>query len=402
LSTDPVERLREDLAPGSATFGSRQPAGRAQALREYVAASGRQPVGSYDAIRQFLAEDWEMPVVEISGEVPETELVGGAGRDSGRCGVRLLDLLGTTSIYLVVCAGAGSTAATMRWSLLHELGHFASHFEMLESVSVLYQRLCLNPSLEDEIGGFARRSGHSLRGHLELEADLFALEWLLPRWREASEGTPPGLTRDGFRYLALRGALGGEAMPGCLDAAAAEGVNRAGAEQRVRSEGTLAAGATLWSRAAWLLWNRERFAYPLPPSEPMLEYREIVRGPSRFVPELANPVTGQQPLEDGAGWLRRLGPAQVAEAVDAPQWMPLLVPPPGPLHPEFNLPIRPLPTPGTRDSRLPWGHMFKSPLQRLHPLEYWIEKARASGAGLLLFPRNPAERVLDGEGRARP
>jgi hypothetical protein len=401
MSADPVERLREELSPKSAPFESRRPVGRAQALREYVLAAGRQPVGSYDAIRQFLEEDWGMPVVEISGEVPETELVGGAGRDSGRCGVRLLDLLGTTSIYLVVRRGAGGTAA-MRWSLLHELGHFASHFEMLESVSVLYQRLCLNPGLEDEIGGFARRSGRSLRRHLELEADLFALEWLLPRWREESGGRPAGLTRDGFRYLSLRGALGEEAMPGRLDAAAAKQVNRAGDEQRARSEGTLAPGATLWSRAAWLLWNRERFAYPLPASEPMLEYGEIVRGPSRYVPELAHPVTGQRPLEDGAGWLRRLEPAQVAEAVDAPQWMPLLVPPPGPLHPEFNLPIRPLPTPGARDSRLPWGHMFKSPLQRLRPLEYWIEKARGSGAGLLLFPRNPAERVLDGEGRARP
>jgi len=394
-----VELLRADLS-GSDSFEAKQPASRAQALSEYVAAPGRRPVEDYDAIRSFLAEDWEMPVVEVGGEVRETELIGGGPSDSGRCGVRLLDLLDTPAIYLVVRRG-GRGKGAMLWTLLHELGHFASHFEMLESVSVVYQRLCLNPGLEGEIGSFARRSGRSLRAHLELEADLFALEWLLPRWREEAGELPAGLTRDGYRWLALRHAFGSATVPGAPTAAALRRANQAGEDQRARSEGVLPAGATLWSRAAWLLWNRERLGYPLPPSEPMQEYGEIVRGPSRYVPELARPVTGTSRLDPESTWLRRLDPEQVADEVDAAQWMPLLVPPPGTDYPEYNLPIRPLPSRDPRDSRLPWGHMLKSPLQRLHPLEHWIEKARANRAGLLLFPRNPAERALDAERRAR-
>jgi hypothetical protein len=371
------------------------------ALRNYVAAPGREPVESYGSIREFLRAHWEIPVVETEDQVAELEQLGGA-RSIGRCGVRLLDLVGKEDTHIVVRRDPGGDEHRMLWTLLHELGHLAWHFELLQTVSAVYQRLCLNPGLETELAAFSYEQGRRLRGLTELEADLFALDWLLPRWWFSEDGgvaLPDGLTPDGHRYLALRRAFG--SSPGQPSRAQVDVLNRAGADERGRSEGALRAGATRWRRAGWLLWNRDRFEGPFS-GELIDEYGQLVGGGGRYVPELRQPKFGEGEIEPDVTWLPRVSAEDAEAAVDEPQWMPLLIASEGSRYPEYNIPIRPLPTRESRDSRLRWSHMFKPPTQKALPLETWIGRAREQGAGLLLFARTPAERALDAEGVPRP
>jgi hypothetical protein len=398
----PVGKLLEDLGSVSDPSLERQWPELAKALRKYVETPDRSPVESYDAIRELLQEHWKIAVIETEEPVSELEQLGGAGGSIGRCGVRLLDLVGRADIHVVVRRDPLGGERQMLWTLLHELGHFASHFEFLQSVSTVYQRICLNPGLERELARFSREQGAALRRSVEVEADLFALDWLLPRWRfgAGSGAAPPtGLTLDGYRYLSLRRALGSPSPQ--PSGAATANLNRAGEEERGRQEGRSRPGATRWDRAAWLLWNRERLGSPLS-AQLAAEYNRIVGGGGRYVPELRRPVIGRSELDSELVWLPRVAAEDAAAAVDEAQWMPLLVAPEGPLYPEYNIPIRPLPLRETRDSRVRWSHMFKPPTQRPLPLETWIGRAREQEAGLLLFPRSPAERTLDARGIPRP
>jgi len=396
-----VEKLRADLERASESGATRQLSERPQALREYVAAPGREPVESYAAIRELLQAHWKIPVIETEDRVAELEQLGGARGSIGRCGVRLLDLVGSTDIHIVVRGDPRGEERQMLWTLLHELGHLAWHLELLESVGAVYQRVCLNPGLETELARFSLDRGPSLQRMTELEADLFALDWLIPRWW-FGEATPPGLpealTADGHRCLSLRRAFGSQPLP--LSEAAVAGLNRAGEEERRRSEEALRPGSTRWARAAWLLWNRERLECPLS-AELVAEYDLIVGGGGRYVPELRQPAIGPGGLEPDPPWLPRVAPDAAAAAVDEPGWVPRLVASEGPRYPEYNIPIRPLPSPEPRDSRLRWSHMFKPATQKALSLESWIGRAREQGVGLLLFPRTPAERALDSRGVPR-
>lgn len=399
---DLLERLRVELGVTSESSLDQKLPEVAEVLREYVRAPGREPVENYQAIREFLQTHWKISVIETGDPVWELEQLGGAQRSIGRCGVRLLDLLGRADIHIVVERDPSGGEQQMLWTLLHEMGHFAWHFELLQSVSAVYQRICLNPGLELELAKFGAEEGRTLRGALELEADLFAVDWLIPRWwfgEESPADLPVGLTLDGLRFFSLRRAFA--APPFQLSEAAVAKLNEAGAGERRRSEGSLAAGATRWARASWLLWNRERFGSSL--STGLIEeYDRIVGGGGRYVPEFRQPVLVQGEIDPSFVWLPRIEPEVAPRVVDDVHWMPLLVPAEGPYYPEYNIPIRPLPSQETRDSRVPWSHMFKPPTQKPLPLQTWIDRARDQQAGLLLFPRTPAERALDSSGVPRP
>lgn len=423
-----TERLRGEL--GAERGRLRDWEARAGRLREYVAEPGREPVRSYGAVREFLEVEWGLPVVELREAVAEAGPLDGQVSDRGRCGVRLLDLFGATEVYLVVRRGPGDGEADALWTLLHELGHLACHFELLQSVSAAYQRLCVNPPLESAIGEFAQRSGTALRAALELEADLFALDWLLPRWPgdeapggvgtlaevgapgavRALEGTGApgggpgdvGLTRDGRLFLQLRAAFGRGLGTSELSAALVERLDRAGAEEAARAAGPLAAGSTRWGRLAWLLWNRGRYDPTADVAARLEEYYEVIGPRTRYVPEFNRPVTTRGGFDPATAWLPRVGVGGAEAAVERAGWLPLLVAADGSRYPLYNVPIRPLPSANLDDTAVPWVHMMKRFSQRPLPLGAWVERVVGEDAGLLLFPRNPGERALDGRGEARP
>ena len=374
-------------------------------LQSYLLRPDRDPVLSFDAIARSLATRWGTPVVETPYPVGSMGPLGDADRDYGRCSVRLLDLFGESKVYLVVRRAEARGERRMLWALLHELGHFVNHFEMLLSLSALYQRVCLNPSLETEVAGFASGGAAALHVRHEVEADLFALDWLLPDWIDSDEEVrrrelPRRLTADGYRFYRLRCTLGSP-VPLPSGATAVEALNRAGASERARASRPYPRLMSLWQRAAWVLFNRAEIRAE-PPELVKLnrEYFAIADYPPRYVPELrAGPHHGGS-SDGGAAWIDRVAPQALAREVDTIRWSPMLVPPPDVQRSKFHIPIRPVASRSGRDSVLQWVHMISSNMSSPRSLEEWLQRAHAQDAGLLVFPRNPVERFLDAGGQA--
>ncbi|HEX3360480.1 MAG TPA: hypothetical protein VHS74_05755 [Solirubrobacterales bacterium] len=376
---------------------------RARALREYVEMPERIPILDYEAIRDFLTESWGVPVVEISEAARESEFLGPQIDSLGRCGVRVSNLFTPAMLYLAVRRGPSDGSLQMLWTLLHELGHFAHHFAILRAMGTIYLRLCLNPTLEDQIGSFVEEVGKEIAVEAELQADLFALNWLLPREAVEDVGgsTQGGLTRDGRRFLDVRRLLGADEVPTPLSPELVETINRYGREEMVRFRGSVGESGTRRARTAWLLWNRDR----LESGSAMAELGRFASRYGRHVPEFTDPVVGPSAaVEISRPWLPRLLADEALGRVDQANWGPLIVAPPSlpSRYPNYNLPIRPVPTRSNIDRDAGWMHMFKGTTQRPRPLAEWIDRARREDAGLLLFPRNPAERRIDERGEPRP
>jgi hypothetical protein len=413
-SSCPVRDDADTLAELQRAFGGDRGRGaewdwpeRASHVLNYALEPDRAPIVDYVAIRRFLVERWGLPVVETEHAVGAMGPIADADRDYGRCSVRLLDFVSETAVYLVVRRGRNHSLQRMLWALLHELGHFLKHFDMLVSVGTVYQRVCLNPRLETEIGGFARRSAATLHRQTELEADLFAVDWLLPRWIDddgevsSRAKLPPGLTADGYRFYRLRCVLDDGPHPP-LRPEVFDRLNRSGEEERSRSGGAFPHRGSRWKRASWVLFNRQRVLNRNAEFSGLLrEYYKIVGYPPRYLPELRHQRVNDAAFDPDAVWLRRVAPSQIAQEVDAVQWAPLLVPHSTAGYPEYHIPIRPVPARDRRDSTLRWRHMMAPALRAPLTLEQWLERARRQSAGVLLFPRNPAERTLDAEGRLR-
>jgi hypothetical protein len=399
--------LAKTLASARGPVTDRDWPNRARALLGYVARVDRDPVFDYWAIRDLLAEHWELPVVETEHSVGSLGPIGNADRDYGRCSVRLLDFLGETRTYIVVRRAARTGQRRMLWALLHELGHFVHHFEMLLSLSTLYQRLSINPRLEAVIGEFAMRAAKAIRSREELEADLFAVDWLLPRWLDDDAEVRrrfavPAITPDGWRIHHLRVALDDRPLSGLTDEDA-ELFSRVGAQERERAGGPFPSDGSRARRASWVLFNRKRLAAK-PPREVIELRREYFRAagyPPRYIPELTRPVTGDEPVGTSVRWLERVDRSAAAEAVDSDRWTPLLVPHSEGSNPRYYIPIAPVRSREQRDSLLRWRHMMKSEVTAPRRFDEWLGRAREQAAGLLLFPRNPAERRLDAAGLMR-
>ena len=376
---------------------------RARALREYVGKPERIPIVDYQAIRDFVTESWGVPVVEISEAARESEFLGPQTDSLGRCGVRVSNLFTPAKLYVAVRRGPADGSSQMLWTLLHELGHFAHHFEILRAMGTIYLRLCLNPALEEQIGSFADEVGREIAAQAELQADLFALNWLLPRevLDDGGGSTQCGLTLDGRRFLGVRRLAGADDVPAPLSSELVETINRYGREERARFQGSVADSGTRRTRIAWLLWNRDR----LEPGSAIAELGRFAARYGRQVPEFSDPVVGPAAaVEISRPWLPRLPADEALGQVDQANWNPLIVAPLGPAgrYPNYNLPIRPVPTRSNIDRDAGWMHMFKGTTQRPRSLAEWIDRAGREGAGLLLFPRNPAERRIDERGEPRP
>ncbi len=132
-----------------------------------------------------------------------------------------------------------------------------------------------------------------------------------------------------------------------------------------------------------------------------VEYYKAVGSPSRHVPELTRRTMGGVAFDPDLAWLRRIDAGDAAREVDAVSWAPILIPGSASGHPAFHIPVRPVPSSKSGDSELGWAHMAAPIARKPRSLEAWVAAARAQNAGLLLFPRNPAERALDREGRVR-
>jgi hypothetical protein len=326
-----------------------------------------------------------------------------ADRDYGRCSVRLLDFLGAARAYLIVRRSEDARPRRVLWALLHEVGHFLNHYELLLSVGTLYQRLCMNPPLEMDVGRFAQRAAPRLHAQTELEADLFAVDWLLPRWIDDDElvrsEAPRGLNVDGYRFYRLRDALDDRpAQP--VRRISFDRLNDYGSEERRRSAESFPSGGSRWKRASWVLFNRNRLHSTSGLTEMMDEYHELAGNP-RFVPELTRRPRAHAAFDRELAWIRRVAASDIAREVDSVQWAPLLVPGADAERPEYYIPIRPVGARDPRDSRLGWRHMMAPALSAPLDLETWLDRGREQRAGVLLFPRNPAERSLDTEGLLR-
>jgi hypothetical protein len=376
---------------------------RAEHVLEYVRRPDRSPVTDYETIRRFLEEHWRLPIVETQHAIAPMGPLAEADRDYGRCSVRLLDFLGVARAYVVVRRGDDASPRRLLWALLHELGHFLNHYELLLSVGTLYQRLCMNPSLEMDVGRFVQRAASTLHTQAEIDADLFAVDWLLPRWiddedRVRNEAAPNGLTGDGYRFYRLRDALDDQpARP--LQRDSFDRLNRYGSEERRRSAGPFPSGGSRWKRASWALFNRTRLHRAEEVTTLLDEYHGLAGNP-RFVPELTRRARST-PFDRHFAWIRRVARPDVAREVDSVQWAPLLVPGSATQYPEYYIPVRPVAGRGPRDSTLGWRHMMSPAITAPLELKSWLDRGRAQRAGVLLFPRNPAERTLDAEGLRR-
>src|SRR5512146_451459 len=381
---------------------------RASLLTEYVRQPDRVPFLDYDAIRKSLVEYCGMPVVETPHVVGPMGPLGDADQDYGRCSVRLLDLLGEARVYVVISQTSGSSRQRMLWSLLHELGHFVNQWQLFVSLGTLYQRLCLNPRLEMSIGSFARDAAASLYERHELEADVFAVDWLFPPWMDEDDelrrraDIPDGLSADGYRFYRLRCAMESE-FPLTANEDLVRNLNRArGSEQR-QGQRPYPHGGSLWARASWALFNRrDNRGKDADSTRLMREYFKLAGYPARFLPELTGGEAVGVEYDAELAWIERVAGRDIADVVDGTRWSPILVTAPGGEDPPYYVPIRPVPCRDQKDSELSWVHMIGPPLSIPRSLGEWLGRAEAKGAGLLVFPRNPAERILDSAGRVRP
>jgi hypothetical protein len=326
-----------------------------------------------------------------------------ADPDLGRVSVRLPNPLGSARLHLVL---SGSLSpAVERLALLHEIGHIVHHLDLFLSLGALYQRIALDPPLEVRIGRFLRQHGKRLVSLREREADLFAVSWLIPCRLDADDAAPllpsmEGLSVDATRYVLLRRHFGAEmtASPGHLDREILE--TRAAEEKRRAAESEYPVGRSLYLRLSWVLFNRIKIRAEGRSEVASLqrEYFRVAGYPPRHLRELRVPRPRGSDLTDeqrSFQWIRRIKPDQVAREVDGVQWGPLMVDFAGDRSAGYHIPIRPVPSRNPRDSEVEWQHLFDAPLGVPRRLDDWMRRGSEQGAGLLLFSRSPAERMLD-------
>jgi hypothetical protein len=361
----------------------------------------RRPLcdAAYKEIRDHLATVCRVQCVETDVPVPSMGPLAEADIEYGRCSVRLLDFASTTNVYLVL--RRQPTGARMRWALLHELGHLVRHFPLLQSLGTMYHRICLDPVLEHYVGR-AAASARPVREWLERQADLFALTWLLPTWLDddnairAVEGLPTGLAPDGFRMYCLWRALNNIEPPPLTETLVAR-LNQMGDDER-RALDEMRQVVTFRGHVARLLYGRPALAMPAVVEYWLQDYLTLLGNNPRAMPELRSRRVDRVPTTHP--WIRRVTGTDLIRLVDAHQWAPLLVDPQDG-SPRFHIPIRPVPSRHLRDSDAGWQHMMKRPTDLPQRLPEWVGRARESNAGLLVFPRNPAERAIDERGESR-
>lgn len=401
----PKERTTDDLSTllGNAQLSSLNWRDLAARLLDYVYDPQRQTsISDYAAISEFLSERWKLFCVEVDSTIRGIGPVKTEGDQLARFSIRMLDILYPPQFYIVL--NQGITLGEKRLALLHELGHMALHFEVLHSVGTLYHRICLNPALEFVVGQ-SKALIDQLLTHQEKEADLFALSWLVPLGgdeeivnsrAESGEGT--ALTSNGFRFK-KRQELFFDGKESVAFSAKISGWNMRGEETRRVLSRNYPDKGSLVDRMTWLLFNKELLRDIVNDRRRLRhEYFNLVGPPGR-VPELTRAHTlslkpKPKPNPDHA-WIPRLEPNEVVLRVDSDHWEPFLVSQTGDVPAEYYVPITPVPSPNPKDSETQWRHMLKANYPSLNILPDWLTRAHEQRCGLLIFPRNPAEKILD-------
>lgn len=391
------------------------PAGRDLFESDWAALSGRvvdyvydrdrrDAVRDYGAVRRHLSENWNVPCVEVASTIQGMGPLKAKGRQLGRLSVRMLRILSPLQCYIALNGEIPNHEK--RLALLHELGHLVLHAEVLQALGTVYHRVCINPALEFEIGRFTvRASGRRLAVLQEMEADLFALTWLLPlRADEGADaadvaaGAVEALTADGYKFHKLRG-LFSDSEGRAVAPAKVPGLNRLGEEARRRGSGRdYPAGGSLVERFSWVLFNRPRLLRELIAERRtlMVEYFDLI-GPPRYIPELSRrySFSRKQSFNPEHAWIPRVGLEEVPGLIDSEHWEPLLASSHVEGLPDYYIPIAPVPSATAQDSEAKWHNLAKATCDLPLDLSEWLERAAGARAGLLMFPRNPAERLLD-------
>jgi hypothetical protein len=106
-----VEDLERAFGAPVRSVGERNWPDLAERLTDYLLDPTRAPVLSFADVERALRERWRIPVVEISETIGSMGPLREADPEYGRCGVRLLDLMGESQVYIVVRARGGESAA---------------------------------------------------------------------------------------------------------------------------------------------------------------------------------------------------------------------------------------------------------------------------------------------------
>lgn len=405
MSQDPrVAKLREVFGGSGGALTDLNWAQRTRGVLAYARNPNRRiGIADYELVRQTVEDCWRLPCLETEGQVGDMGPLHDGDRELGRFSVRLLSPTRTSELHLVIRRDLAPHMKT--WALLHELGHLVYHFEQFLSVSVLFKRIALRPELELEVGRFVVEKGGELVTLRERESDLFAVNWLLPPGLDEDVppatdlGAEPGMTRDGLKVKLLR-QLFGAWRDDSLSRRSLTNLNQRGAEEKRRALSTeYPLGASMYRRACWVLFNRPQLQEVDRSQTASLvkEYFELVGYPPRRLRELfvTRPTSYRSRGSVTSEWIRRVSREQVSRQVDGTQWGPLLVGAGASCRAPFYIPIRPVRSRNPHDSELGWQHLFSASLSVPRPLEHWLERGRSQKAGVLVFGRSPAERMLD-------
>lgn len=363
----------------------------------------KKSITNYKAIATGISESLNIPCVEIKNAIQGIGPLKTEGSQIGRFSVRMLDLLRTSRIYIVLNQSATNNEKTI--AILHEIGHFVHHFELMQSISTLYLRICLNPSLEYKVGKFVNGEyGIRLKVLLEKEADLFALSCLNPLGlykdlkNEDNIFNTQTQSINGYMFQVLRG-LFSDLPTSTIDKANIIGQNKRGMETCNREQNQpYPLENSLIARIKWILFNRFSLLNQIPDERHQLFVNYFnIAGPPRYIPELTkkeyNCNNKLNNLQDR--WINRVMPDQVYATLDLDNWEPILVTPSSNTLIPYHIPITPIPSVNPTDSQIKWQHMFKAESSLPMSIGDWLGRANKQKAGLLIFPRNPAEIILD-------
>ncbi len=338
-----------------------------------------------------LSKSWDLHVVETPLD------------EGGRIGLRLLNF--ETRAYLYIAVDSRLEVYERMLAVLHELGHLALHFDELARAGATYQSICMCPSLERRIAEFTKgREGQRLRTLREMEADIFATCWIVPRHldslrtgREVAR-TVSGLDPLTEKYILLRDAFADSdhrTIPRC---ALASFVRIARAEADSVHAQEYAVSGSLWQRLSWAVFNRHVLGRQVGKERARLtrKYFNLFPDPLSLLSIATRTDVGSVGRTLVAStWLNRVTAGDLGEKLDGVNWEPVLVSEKD-SSPPYYIPICPVPSVNPRDSQLAWRHMMKPPHSPAKMLDSWIDVAGYEGAGLLVFGRNPAERILEG------
>lgn len=365
----------------------------AATLLDYVFDPQRKTViGDYGAITELLSERWRVHCVEVETAIQGVAFLKTAGEQLARFSIRLLYLLYPPQYYIAVNQALSPAEKTL--AILHELGHMALHLEVLQSIGTLYHRICMNPELELFLGR-SQTLINELLAHQEEEADLFAVTWLLPLTVDG-EFHLQALTADGRREQ-LRRQVFSDSEGVAKKAQNTPAWNALGDATRRGLSPNYPQGGSLVQRVTWIVFNRDAGKNIAQKRQALVRDYFNVIGQPGLVPELAQPAPakGSGNSNDYA-WIPRVDIDDLLSQVDSDHWEPFLagtkkhgVP--------YYVPITPVPSRQGRDSELGWVNMSKASHSAPQQLSEWLAKAKRNDYMLMVFPRTPAERIMDAQ-----